>query len=115
MQAPQVLHKLLKNTCPTMHQTRRKSLEAAILGAMLGRRLTVTDIGRSMLSQTSHKHSIKRADRLLSNPHLHGESHAVYRALCHQVIGTQTRPVILIDWSDMKRDRGQVLQCHMTN
>lgn len=101
MQARPVLHKVLMNTCALMHKTRRQSLEAAIEGALIGRRLTVTDIGRSIPSQTSHKHNIKRADRLLSNPHVHRESMEVYRALCQLLIGPQTRPVILIDWSDM--------------
>ncbi len=101
MQAQKVLHKLIQNTCPDMHQTRRASVEANVLAALRGQRLTVTDLGRSIDSQTSHKHNIKRADRLLSNQHLHQESIEVYRALCHQLVGTQIRPIILIDWSDM--------------
>jgi len=101
MQAQQVLHKLIQNTCPTMHKTRRESLEANVLGALIGRRLTVTDLGRSIQSQTSHKHNIKRADRLLSNTRLHQESIEIYRALCQQLIGTQRQPIILVDWSDM--------------
>ena len=101
MQAQPVLHKLMKNTCPAMHKTRRESLEANVLAVLIGRRLTVTDLGRSIQSQTSHKHNIKRADRLLSNACLHEESIEVYRTLCQLLIGAQTRPVILIDWSDM--------------
>ena len=101
MQAQQVLHKMLMNTCPEMHKTRRASLEANVLAAMTGRRLTVTDLGRSIQGGTSHKHSIKRADRLLSNQHLHRENFEIQRSLAHQFIGSRTRPVILIDWSDM--------------
>ena len=84
-----------------MHKTRRESLQANVVGALIGRRLTVTDLGRSLQSKTSHKHNIKRADRLLSNQHLHHETLAVYQALCHQLIGAHRRPIILIDWSDM--------------
>jgi len=101
MQAQKVLHKLIKNTCLTMHKTRRESLEANVMASLTGRRLTVTDLGRSIQSQTSHKHNIKRADRLLSNVHLHKETLLIYRALCHQLIGSQTHPIILVDWSDM--------------
>lgn len=101
MQAKQVCHKLIQNTCSDMHQTRRASLEANVVAGLIGQRLTVTDIGRSIQSHTSHKHNIKRADRLLSNRHLHHETHKLYRSLSHQIIGTQTRPVILVDWSDM--------------
>ena len=101
MQAQQVCHKLLKNSCPDMHKTRRTSLFANVMASLTGRRLTVTDLGRAIQSTTSHKHNIKRADRLLSNSHLHQERMGIYRALCHQLMGSQTRPVVLIDWSDM--------------
>lgn len=101
MQAQTVLHKLLMNTCAMMHKTRREALAANVLGALTGRRLTVTDIGRSIRSETSHQHNIKRADRLLSNTHLHQESIMVSRLLCQLLISAQTRPVLLIDWSDM--------------
>ena len=101
MQATQVLHKIMKKTCAHLHKTRAEALEAVVMSALFGRRLTVTDLGRSIQSETSHKHNIKRADRLLSNPHLHHESEGIYGALCHQIIGAKTRPIILIDWSDM--------------
>lgn len=101
MQAQPVLHRLLMNTCAWMHKTRRASLAANVMAVLIGRRLTVTDMGRSIRSGTSHKHNIKRTDRLLSNAHLHGEGIAVYRSLCQLLIGAQTRPVVLIDWSDM--------------
>lgn len=42
MQAQQVLHKIMKNTCPNMHKTRRDALEANVLAALIGRRLTVS-------------------------------------------------------------------------
>ncbi len=101
MQAQQVLHNLIMNTCPDMHKTRRDAFEATVQSALIGRRLTVTDLGRSIQSSTSHKHNIKRADRLLSNPHLAREGMEIGRVLCHQLIGSRTRPTILIDWSDM--------------
>lgn len=101
MQAQKVLHKLIRNTCTDVHQTRRTALEVNVMAVLTGQRLTVTDLGRSIQSQTSHKHNIKRADRLLSNPHLHQERMGICRALCHQLIGSQTRPIVLIDWSDM--------------
>lgn len=101
MQAEKVLHKLIHNTCPDMHKVRRESLQVNVMAALTGQRLTVTDLGRSIQSETSHKHNIKRADRLLSNTNLHNETRTIYRALSHMLVGAQTRPVILIDWSDM--------------
>ena len=101
MQVQPVLHKILMNTCADMHKARRIALETNIMAALTGQRLTVTDLGRSIRSNTTQKHSIKRADRLLSNVHLHKECVSIQRALTRQLIGSQKRPVILIDWSDM--------------
>jgi hypothetical protein len=47
------------------------------------------------------KHCIKRADRLLSNRHLHHECAGVYTALAYLLIANTPRPVILVDWSDL--------------
>ena len=101
MQATQVLHKIMKKAGAHLHKTRATALEAVVLSALFGRRLTVTDLGRSIQSETSHKHNIKRADRLLSNPHLHHESETIYGALSQHIIGAKMRPIVLIDWSDM--------------
>ena len=101
MQAQQVLHKILMNTCANMHKMRRDALQTNVLAALTGRRLTVTDLGRSISSNTTQKHAIKRADRLLSNVHLHKECTSIQQSLARQLIGSQKRPIILIDWSDL--------------
>lgn len=101
MQAQPVLHKLLMNTCTTMHKVRRLSLAANVLAALTGQSLTVTRLGRAIHSEAKQKHCIKRADRLLSNGHLQSECLVIYRALTERLIGSRQRPIILIDWSDM--------------
>ena len=73
MQVQRIVQQLLQVVCPTMHRVRRASLAASVLGALRGRRLTVTAIGRALCGGTSQKHGIKRADRLLSNQHLHAQ------------------------------------------
>lgn len=101
MQAQPVLPKLMLYTCKDMHKTRRNALAVNVLAAMVGRRLTGTDLGRSIPATRSHKHRIQRADRWLSNPHLHQENVAIQRSLADQLIAPHhTRPVILMDWSD---------------
>ena len=101
MQASEVLHKWLLRVCPEMHRARRDALSAVVLAGVSGRRLTVTDLGRSIESDAKEKHCIKRADRLLSNRHLQHESAGVYAAIARQLIGAQRRPVISVDWSDL--------------
>ena len=89
MQAQQVLHKLLMNTCPIMHKVRRQSLEVNVLASLTGQCLTVTHLGRAIQSEAKQKHCIKRADRLLSNAHLQSECLAIYSAITFRLIGTQ--------------------------
>ena len=101
MQAQQVLHKLLNDTCSIMHQVRRRALEAIVMAALSGTRLTVTDLGRSIDSLAKQKHCIKRADRLLSNTHCHAQRKALYAELVQRLIGSRKRPIIIVDWSDM--------------
>jgi hypothetical protein len=101
MHAPHILHHLLTHACDWMHTARRKALAVSVLAAVTGRRLTVTALGRSIASKAKEKHCIKRADRLLSNRHLHAERVRVYTALGRWRIGSTSRPVIIIDWSDL--------------
>ncbi len=101
MQAKDILGKLLESVCQTLHKTRRQALFVTVLAGLEGAVLTVTQLGRSILSDAKPTHCIKRADRLLSNRHLHRERPAIYQALCHRLVGRQQRPVIVIDWSDL--------------
>lgn len=104
-QADQLLHNWLKDVSPFMHPARRKSLEASVRGAMVGGRLTVTSLGRSMKGGAKEKHNIKRADRLLSNTKLQSECGGIYKSLCKKVIGKTKKPIILIDWTDVDERR----------
>jgi len=101
MQAKQVLHKLVDKTCPDLHKKRRQALEVNVKAALDGKSLTVTHLGRAISSQAKEKHCIKRADRLLSNGHLHAERLRIYSAVSELLIGTRLRPVMVVDWSDM--------------
>ncbi len=46
-------------------------------------------------------HNIKCTDRLLSNTHLHQERMPLYQTLCYTLCSNLSRPVILVDWSDI--------------
>ena len=71
MHATQVCHKVMNNALDWMHTLRREALNSCILAAIDGRQLSVTGLGRAIRSPAKEKHCIKRADRLLSNPHLY--------------------------------------------
>ena len=109
MQAEQVLHKVVDLSAPTMHRKRREALTANVMAALTGQSLTVTHLGRSMRSDAKEKHCIKRADRLLSNHHLHAERTALYAAMCESLLGSVGRAIVLVDWSDLDRNRRHFL------
>ncbi len=97
MQAEQVLQDVLHLCGPKMHRTRRESLSVNVMAALTGQCLTVTSVGRSIRSDAKEKHCIKRADRLLSNHHLHAERRSIYTRVSQALFGNLGRAVILVD------------------
>lgn len=100
------LRALLAQGCAQMHATRRRALLAVVSGALRGGALSLTSLGRALAGAAYVKHKIKRVDRLLGNRKLAAERDKIYGALTRWLIGTQTQPVIVIDWSDLTADRG---------
>lgn len=84
-----------------MHGHRRNALIASVGSLVTGSAASVTSMGRGLESNAMEKHKIKRADRLLSNANLQRESLSIYQALSHYTLGSASRPIILIDWSDL--------------
>jgi len=106
MQAPRFLHTLLTSSLPLVHAKRLQALLDTV-GALLGeRRLGLTALGRALPGPVATKHTIKRVDRLLGNPHLHQERPLFYWLVASLLIGHMTRPLILVDWSPID-DRGK--------
>ncbi len=109
MHASLIVERLLCEVTPGMHETRRESLKAAVLSALDGSSLSVTALGRGIKGSAYEKHRIKRADRLLSNRHLHNERLGIYTALCRRLLVGITRPVISVDWSNLDRGKTRYL------
>ena len=89
-----------------MHAKRRHCLALMTEAAGSGG-LGLLKMSKSVRSQTSLRHRIKRCDRLLSNTHLALERTAVYRALAHRVIQDRTNVAVIIDWSDLLPDASE--------
>ncbi|WP_070796018.1 IS4 family transposase [Thalassotalea crassostreae] len=101
MNVDHILNQTLSFVTPKMHKVRRNSLKCLITSLIRGADLSVTNLGRNILSETSEKHQIKRSDILCSNVHLHAEIPSIYETLTRKLVGTQKHPVILVDWSDL--------------
>ena len=55
MHATHILHYFLTHACAWMHAARRQALAVSALAALTGRRVTVTALGRSIVSKTRAK------------------------------------------------------------
>ena len=105
MHATQLLDTYLKKHCQGIHKKRMRALIAATLALMTGKKLSVTGLGRAIQTLAKTKHNIKRADRLVGSAAIHQDRPLIYQAMAKLIVGTQHRPVILIDWSDLSADR----------
>jgi len=105
MHATQLLNTHLHKMCQGIHKKRMQALMSMVEACVQGKKLSVTGLGRAIKNLVYEKHNIKRADRLIGNKHLHQERGGLYRAMMKWLIGTQSQPVILVDWSDLSADR----------
>ena len=105
MHAVHILQQRLRAGCAGMHLKRLQAVLACVAAALQAQRLTITDLGRALPSAAYPKHSIKRVDRLAGNSHLRQERSGVYSVIAHWLLEGNTRPVIVVDWSELTRDR----------
>jgi Transposase DDE domain len=103
MHATEILRRPLALALDPMHGRRRNVLLHAVQALIDGRRLTLTDLSRSWPDATFAHAPLKALDRLLSNHHLHREHGVLHRAMAAWLL-PQARPVIVVDWSDLKGD-----------
>lgn len=104
MRAIQVLQKSLSDALSGMHALRSRVLLKATQAVMSGRRLTLMDVARSWPDAERVRAPLKALDRLLGNRHLHEERWHIYAGMSRWLVRSE-RPVIVIDWSDLKADR----------
>jgi Transposase DDE domain len=87
-----------------MHPYRLESLMTAVQALFRGGRLTLTSLGRSVQGDAKVKNKIKRIDRLVGNRKLHAQRRLVYAAIARCLIGEQSRPIIIVDWTGVAND-----------
>ena len=100
MRASQVLQKCLPESLGTMHALRVAVLLRSVEALIAGRRLTLTDVARAWPGAQRVRAPLKAFDRLLSNRHLHGAHEQLYAGMARWLL-RGSRPVIVIDWSDL--------------
>ncbi len=103
LRAIQTLHERLSESMSFMHKKRWSALWRTVEGLVTRRgSLWLTALGRARSGAATPKHSIKAVDRLLSNPILFAERDRVYAAVGSLVIARGSRPVILVDTTEIR-------------
>lgn len=99
MRAMEIIQRQFKVSLPQVHLARLRAVLAAAFTAVRCGQLSLTALGRAIAEHTTHKHGIKRIDRLLGNELLHDERIAFYRTIARRVIGPYSRPPVIVDWT----------------
>lgn len=85
------------------HRQRFRAVVDAVTGLVRGGKASLTSIGRHMVVPVAPKHAIKRVDRLLGSSKLRLEVRDWYRQIALLAMQGTTRPIVLLDWSDLGR------------
>lgn len=103
MHAVTVLQKCLPDVFSQMHAARCRVLLGAVAALLMGRRLILMELARHFPGAKRVRAPLKRLDRLLNNWHLAREAELFYGGMARWLVRSP-RPVIVIDWSDLKVD-----------
>jgi hypothetical protein len=101
MRSVLVLQELLESSLIEIHAKRRASIWRAVTGLVIGGKLWLTALGRSLPGNTSDKHRIKAVNRLLGKEAVHRQLPMFYRALGAQLLRLTKRPVVIVDWTGL--------------
>lgn len=85
----------------SLHARTAQSLLFGVTCLLQSRVLTLTELGRSGVGDTTDKHTIKRIDRLLGNSILHEQRFNICQALAHQLLKDITQAIVLVDWTEL--------------
>jgi hypothetical protein len=99
MRVESIVREICRPCVQLMHAGRLAAVSVVVAAIVQARRVSIASIGRAVGGKARPKHSIKRVDRLLGNPHLRLERSLMFKAIARRVMGSGDRPIVLIDWT----------------
>lgn len=102
-----LLHKILVGVT---HKKRVVSLVLMIEAALLAKQLSVTKLGRSLVLKIQERSCIRRSDRLIGNEGVYQDRKAIYERNIKLLVGSKTRPIIIVDWSNIPNSEYNTLR-----
>ena len=103
MHASRIVRRCLSSVFDSMHAARERRVLGAVDALVQGRRLTLTGLSRSWPGAERVHAPLKALDRLLSNRYLERSLGALHGAVAAWMLAGRP-PVVLVDWTDLKRD-----------
>lgn len=110
MHVKRFLHNLLSSA---IHGKRLNTLNLLINALISEKKLSLTQLGRSLTNKAKEKNNIKRCDRFIGNKKVHEERFSIYQKSAHRLIGKNTRPLILVDWSHVPNTTHYLLRASL--
>lgn len=99
MRASDIVRQLCSSVSSQLHRARWRLMLVMVDGLLRGHRVSLTSLGRSLVSLAAPKHRIKRADRFIGNFRTQAEIPLWYSAMARRLLRGNRRPVILVDWT----------------
>lgn len=104
------LHKILMSV---MHKKRLETLIMLVNTVFSTKRLSVSELGRGIDLPIQERSSIRRVDRFLSNEKLYQEKRTIHEILIKNVIGENSRPDIIVDWTNVPNTTHHILRASL--
>lgn len=101
------LHNLLSEA---IHNSRLKSLSAAVKAAVHIKELTLTSLGRALDLPIQERSAIQKINRLLSNQKLRSDVIIISQIISANIIGSKKRPHIIVDWTKYPNSKDAVIR-----
>lgn len=98
MHVSTILQELLLTS---IHRTRLKGLIPVVTAVISSKKLSLTQLGRSLPGKAKERSGIRLIDRLLANNFYQNETVTIYKPICLRVIGNNKHPDISVDWSSL--------------
>jgi IS4 transposase len=115
MHAAQLLHKFCSDALVQIHKKRLQAVINATQSLLIGKRLSLSQIGRHLPGNATEKDNIHKVNRLLGNKHLQAERFDFYKMKATWLIKNLKNIVISVDWSATdKRKSFQILRASIS-
>lgn len=81
-----------------------------IEGVIKTKKLSLTELARSITLPIQERSAIKKVDRFLGNKNLYQDREKIYQAYIQQILGGFIRPIVIVDWSQIPNSTYHVIR-----